>query len=80
MLSAVSGFGSEAQIIEALNRYLSRPQYIQKTLYYLFKMTTGNHEPRIEMSNPRIDIIYVSPAQLTVDDVNAQIFVEGVCK
>ena len=56
----MSGFGSEAQIIEALNRYLTRPQYIQKTLYYLFKMTTGNHEPRIEMSLPRIDIIYVS--------------------
>ena len=36
----VSGFGTEIQILEALKRYLSRPQYIQKTLYYLFKMTT----------------------------------------
>ena len=31
----VSGFGTEAQIMESLNRYLPRPQYIQKTLYYL---------------------------------------------
>jgi len=52
-----SGFGSEAQILEALKRYLARPQYIQKTLYYLFKMTTGNYEPRIDMAVPRVDII-----------------------
>jgi len=54
---AVSGFGTEAQILEALKRYLSRPQYIQKTLYYLFKMTTGNYEPKIDMNVPRVDII-----------------------
>jgi len=57
---AVTGFGTEAQILESLNRpcYLQRPKYIQKTLYYLFKMTQGTYEPRIEMSIPRIDIIY----------------------
>merc|ERR1719419_1791870 len=57
---AVTGFGTEAQILESLNRpcYLQRPKYIQKTLYYLFKMTQGTYEPRIEMSLPRIDIIY----------------------
>ena len=54
---ATSGFGSEQQILEALRRYLTRPQYIQKTLYYLFKMTTGNYEPRIDMGVPRVDII-----------------------
>jgi len=53
----VSGFGTEQQILEALNRYLARPQYIQKTLYYLFKMTTGNYEPKIDMNQPRVDII-----------------------
>ena len=60
-ISAVTGFGTEAQILESLNRpcYLQRPKYIQKTLYYLFKMTQGTYEPRIEMSLPRIDIIYV---------------------
>ena len=51
------GFGSEAQILEALRRYLARPQYIQTTLYYLFKMTTGNYEPRIDMGLPRVVII-----------------------
>jgi len=55
---ATSGFGSERQILEALRRYLARPQYIQKTLYYLFKMTTGNYEPRIDMAVPRVDIIW----------------------
>jgi len=57
---AIAGFGTESQILESLNRpsYLQRPLYIQKTLYYLFKMTQGNYEPRIEMSLPRIDIIY----------------------
>lgn len=54
---ATSGFGSETQILEALRRYLARPQYIQKTLYYLFKMTTGNYEPKIDMAVPRVDII-----------------------
>jgi len=54
----VSGFGTETQILEALKRYLSRPQYIQKTLYYLFKMTTGNYEPKIDMNVPRVDIIF----------------------
>merc|ERR1719193_1549766 len=54
----VSGFGTETQILEALKRYLSRPQYIQKTLYYLFKMTTGNLEPKIDMNVPRVDIIF----------------------
>ena len=62
LFSAITGFGTEAQILESLNRpcYLQRPKYIQKTLYYLFKMTQGNYEPKIEMSLPRIDIIYVS--------------------
>ena len=69
----MSGFGSEEQIIEALNRYLVRPQYIQETLYYLFKMTTGNHEPRIEMSLPRIDIIYVSSSVLYIGRDNQNV-------
>ena len=69
----MSGFGSEEQIIEALNRYLVRPQYIQETLYYLFKMTTGNHEPRIEMSLPRIDIIYVSSSLLYIGRENQSV-------
>ena len=56
----MSGFGTEHQILEALKRYLARPQYIQKTLYYLFKMTTGNYEPKIDMNLPRVDIIFVS--------------------
>ena len=57
----MSGFGTESQILESLNRYLPRPQYIQKTLYYLFRMTAGNnYEPSIEMKLPRVDIIYVS--------------------
>jgi len=56
---AVSGFGTEAQIMESLNRYLPRPQYIQKTLYYLFRMTAGNnYDVNIEMKIPRIDIIH----------------------
>ena len=46
--------------MEALKRYLNRPQYVTKTLYYLFKMTTGNYEPRIDMNNPRTDIISVN--------------------
>ena len=48
--------------MQCLDRYLPRPHYIQKTLYYLFKMTNYdfNYEPKIEMSLPRIDIIYVS--------------------
>jgi len=54
---AVSGFGTENQVMEALRRYLTRPQYVQKTLYYLFKMTTGNYEPKIDMAVPRVDII-----------------------
>lgn len=53
------GFGSERQILEALRRYLARPQYIQKTLYYLFKMTTGNYEPRIDMAVPRYITILI---------------------
>jgi len=57
ILFTISGFGTEQQILEALRRYLSRPQYIQKTLYYLFKMTTGNYEPKIDMKVPRVDII-----------------------
>ena len=60
VISVVSGFGTESQILEALKRYLARPQYIQKTLYYLFKMTTGNYEPKIDMNVPRVDIIFVS--------------------
>jgi len=54
---AVSGFGSEGQILEALRRYLTRPQYVQKSLYYLFRMTTGNNDPRIDMNVPRTDVI-----------------------
>jgi len=53
----LSGFGTECQILEALKRYLARPQYIQKTLYYLFKMTAGTYTPRIDMTVPRVDII-----------------------
>jgi hypothetical protein len=58
--AVVAGFGTENQILEALRRYLNRPQYVTKTLYYLFKMTTGNYEPRIDMNHPRTDIISVS--------------------
>ena len=57
--SVIAGFGSENQILEALHRYLDRPYYIQKTLYHLFKMTTGNYEPAIDITVPRIDIIKV---------------------
>ena len=61
----MSGFGTESQILESLNRYLPRPQYIQKTLYYLFRMTAGNnYEPSIEMKLPRVDIIYVSQRKI----------------
>ena len=55
----MSGFGSEGQILEALRRYLTRPQYVQKSLYYLFRMTTGNNDPRIDMNVPRTDVIMV---------------------
>ena len=66
--AAIAGFGTESQILESLNRpsYLQRPLYIQKTLYYLFKMTQGNYEPRIEMSLPRIDIIFVSKVNIRI--------------
>jgi len=53
----VSGYGNERQILDALRRYIDRPLYITKALYFLFKMTTGNFEARIENSSPRIDII-----------------------
>jgi len=53
----VSGFASEGQILEALKRYVTRPQYVQKTLYHLFRMTTGTNEPRIDMNVPRSDVI-----------------------
>ena len=59
MFLVVAGFGTENQILEALRRYLNRPQYVTKTLYYLFKMTTGNYEPRIDMNTPRTDRISV---------------------
>ena len=73
----VSGFGTESQILEALKRYLARPQYIQKTLYYLFKMTTGNYEPKIDMNVPRVDIIFVSKEEKSLENLWTHLFVES---
>ena len=55
---AVSGWGTEAQIMESLNRYLSRPQYMQKTLYYLFRYpTTKKKFNKSDNLNPYVTIL-----------------------
>ena len=62
----MSGFGNERQIIEALNRYLARPQYIEETLFYFYlKEDEDEYEPL-----PRIDIISVSSSVLYICYLN----------
>lgn len=42
----VTGSATESQILEALRRYPTRSLYIQKSLYYLFRLTQNFSEPR----------------------------------
>ena len=49
----VSGSGDERQIMESLRRYGSRPSYVQKTFYYLFQLTQGYVQPRIDIIEVR---------------------------
>ncbi|KAL0277796.1 UNVERIFIED_CONTAM: hypothetical protein PYX00_004958 [Menopon gallinae] len=47
----VTGIACEAQILESLKRYSTRPLYVQKTLYNLFRLTPTY------MSSIRVDVI-----------------------
>ena len=55
----ITGFGTEGQILESLRRYIDRPSYVSKALFFLFKMTTNNFELLIDNTVARIDIIQV---------------------
>lgn len=45
----VTGNATEGQILESLRRYLNRPSYIQKSLYYLYNHTLDYNEPRVDV-------------------------------
>lgn len=45
----VTGSGNEAQVLEALRRYKTRPCYVQKSLYHLFRLTQNYSTPRRDM-------------------------------
>ncbi|XP_059470617.1 protein zyg-11 homolog B-like [Neocloeon triangulifer] len=44
----VTGTADVKQILEALNRYAYRPNFVQKCLYKLFRITTNSKDPQIE--------------------------------
>lgn len=45
----VSGTATESQILEALRRYTCRPIYVQKCLFYLFRLTSNVFKPRVDV-------------------------------
>ncbi|KAK7864900.1 hypothetical protein R5R35_001989 [Gryllus longicercus] len=45
----VTGTATEAQILEALRRYSHRPQYVQKCLYNLFRLTPIFSDARVDV-------------------------------
>ncbi len=55
----ISGFGNEAQILEMLRRYVDRPTYMTKALYFLFKMTSNTGDNKVDNTVPRVDLIQV---------------------
>ena len=60
LLHQVTGEATEAQIIEALRRYATRPVYVQKSLFYLFSITQVYTEPRkdiIEVILPAMQVL-----------------------
>ena len=59
LLLVISGFGNEAQIIAMLHRYMDRPTYMTKALYFLFKMTTNTGDNKVDNTIPRVDLIQV---------------------
>ncbi|OQR66240.1 protein zyg-11B-like [Tropilaelaps mercedesae] len=46
---AVSGCGSEPQVLESLRRYSERRFFVQKSLYHLYGYTQNMTEPRVDI-------------------------------
>lgn len=62
----VSGNGSEAQIIEALKRYPTRPLYFQKSLYHLFSLTKAYTVPKVDVIKLILPGMEAHPRQLSI--------------
>jgi len=45
----VTGEATEKQVLLSLSQYVSRSYYMQKTLYYLFHLTQGLADPRLDV-------------------------------
>lgn len=62
----VSGCANEAQILEALRRYIQRPQYITKALYHLFRLTQCYTEPREDVIKLVLDAARNYPSVFSI--------------
>ncbi|KAL5021080.1 hypothetical protein ScPMuIL_000235 [Solemya velum] len=62
----VTGEATEKQIVAALNRYISRPMYVQKSLYTLFNLTQCMGTPREDIVNLVLPAMKHHPKQLGV--------------
>lgn len=62
----VTGEANEVQILEALRRYISRSQYVQKSLYTLFSLTQNLVKPRQDIIKHVLPGMKSHPKQLGV--------------
>ncbi len=62
----VTGSANENQITEAMRRYLHRPQYIQKSLYYLFRLTQGFAMARPDIIKVIINVLLIAESNTTL--------------